>query len=515
MSQPDKDNSVRIVAHTNIPYNVFSTEVEGAVKQDFFREVAEILEYYEVYTLGADFSPEGTNSDYVASDTRYKKIRTLIDKEARFLFSIPPTFTVNKTASKTSKQEKDNNTVLNEFLNTVLDKTAFSLNLLKATKDCFIGKRVACMLNFNDSGIDVTFLNSTEFLYEMSGNTLTRLVAIYQLIPTADKASQTIKKKVYEMGDDGFCYVEETLYSGTGEEKEEGKIERTRTKFQRIPGVVIFNDGLTNDSRGESEVALLNDYESRYSGLANADVDAERKSMNPIRYAIDASTESTANLSSSPGSFWDIQSDQNGADPKNAKVGLLEAQMNYKDALKVTLDRISNAMHSQIDVPNLDNEQLQGLITSGKTLKALYWGLIVRCNEKMLTWGPALRDIADIIIEGGILYPESTKLYSNESIPSVEAKVSVENNYPLLEDEAEEKATDLTEVAAQTMSRKSYMKKWRNLTDEEVDEELAQIALERQILEDSYVGESDSTVTETIEEGEEDAGNQAQNSRED
>ena len=40
------------------------------------------------------------------------------------------------------------------------------------------------------------------------------------------------------------------------------------------------------------------------------------------------------------------------------------------------------------------------------------------------------------------------------------------------------------------MSRKAYMKKWRNLTDEEADVEIKQIALERQILEDSFMGTS-------------------------
>lgn len=51
----------------------------------------------------------------------------------------------------------------------------------------------------------------------------------------------------------------------------------------------------------------------------------------------------------------------------------------------------------------------------------------------------------------------------------------------------EEKQTDLAEVTAQTMSRKSYMKKWRNLTNDEAEEELGQIAPERQILEDAFV----------------------------
>ena len=44
---------------------------------------------------------------------------------------------------------------------------------------------------------------------------------------------------------------------------------------------------------------------------------------------------------------------------------------------------------------------------------------------------------------------------------------------------------DLAEVESKAMSRKAYMKKWRGLTDDEVQEELEQIALERQIIEDS------------------------------
>ena len=49
---------------------------------------------------------------------------------------------------------------------------------------------------------------------------------------------------------------------------------------------------------------------------------------------------------------------------------------------------------------------------------------------------------------------------------------------------AKEKNIDLAEVESQVMSRKAYMKKWRSLTDDEVDDELKQIALERSMLED-------------------------------
>lgn len=475
-------------SYLNIPYSVFATELEGTSKADFNKESEQIMEYYEAYRRGVEFTAEGSNSDYVPSDLRFKKISDLIDKESRFLFSIPPSFIVNPDRSGLTEELREQNTQLNQFLNEVLSKLQFNSDLVKAAKDCFIGKRIACMLNFNETeGISATFLKSTEFLYEYKGKELSRIVGIFIISESSNKADQIIKKKVYEMGEDGYCYVEEALYSGTGELKEEGRVERTRTLFQRIPAVVILNEGLTNDSRGESDVAELLDYESTYSKLANSDIDSERKSMNPIRYTVDATQESTSNLSTAPGSFWDIQSDQNGSDPKNASVGMLEAHMSYKDALKTTLDRIENTMYSQLEIPNISSEKLQGVITSGKTLKALYWSLIVRCNEKMLTWGPALTVIAEIILEGAKLYPESARRMSSVELPDIKYEIKVENNYPLPEDEAEEKTMDLAEVSAQVMSKKSYMKKWRGLTDEEAMEELKQIALERQILEDAFM----------------------------
>ncbi|MBO7289554.1 MAG: hypothetical protein J6V03_06130, partial [Clostridia bacterium] len=64
------------------------------------------------------------------------------------------------------------------------------------------------------------------------------------------------------------------------------------------------------------------------------------------------------------------------------------------------------------------------------------------------------------------------------------------------------KNADLSEVDSQVMSKKAYMKKWRGLTDAEADEELKQIAYERQILEDfSFGGSAD------IDDSEEDDAN--------
>ena len=208
--------------------------------------------------------------------------------------------------------------------------------------------------------------------------------------------------------------------------------------------------------------------------------------MNPVRWARDMNPESTKGLSIAAGAFWDLQTDQNSAEGVTGEVGVLETTMNYTNAVSSTLSRIKSSMYDSIDMPDVSPEALKGVVSSGKTLKAIYWGLIVRCDEKMLAWRPAIESIMRFIIEGAKLYPGSAKSYVAEAIPDVPYGVRVDNQYPLPEDEAEEKTTDLAEVQSQTMSKKAYMKKWRNLTDEEADAELEQIAKERELLEDAF-----------------------------
>ena len=120
-------------------------------------------------------------------------------------------------------------------------------------------------------------------------------------------------------------------------------------------------------------------------------------------------------------------------------------------------------------------------------MKAIYWGLMVRCDEKLLDWIPALQGLITCIIEGSKTYPESRKVYTDLE-PVEDYSVVIENSYPILEDESEEKSTDMAEVQTQVMSRKAYMKKWRGLSDEDVEDELNQIALEQDRLrEDNYM----------------------------
>lgn len=468
----------------NIPYGLIAQERDDSAK-DLMAELTEIYKYYSIYKNGAKFTTEGSNSDYISAQKPYKLAASLINKEARFLFAESPSINVvsksdsGKITDATAAQLTD----INDMVRTILDDNNFEEQLIKAARDCFIGKRVACLVNFNvNDGVTVSFLPSTHFMYtyKRGCRTLEKFVAYIVIQDSLRQTNRIIFRKRYTLVDN-IVYLEETTHDGTGVLLEEITPLQS-TLLKTIPAVVILNDGLTGDNDGESEIANLSNDESWYSKLASADIDAQRKGMNPVKYVVDMESNSTQNLSTAAGAFWDLGTDQELEKPAS-KVGMLEPAMSYSNSLTTTLDRVKKSAYDQLDMPDIDS--LQATITSGKALKAIYWGLIIRCQEKMKTWSPALRNIINIIINGAIAYPDTVLNYINAPITPVDYKIIVEGNIPIPEDEIEKKTIDIAEVNNNTMSRKAYMKKWRDLSDDEVDAELQQIALERQMIDDS------------------------------
>lgn len=477
-----------LTAFNRIPYALINAEVSGSTKETL-DEFTQICKYYKVYKKGADFTVEGSNGDYVPATLKYKLVASLINKEARFMFAEPPDIKVEAKGDvgKTTEDARNSLTIMNDLVKTILDANMFEDALLKAAKDCFIGKRIAGLVNFNDDdGVTITFLPSTQFIYETkmgNPNVLTKFVCFIIVKESVSLSDKRIFKKKFTLDDNGTVLLEEALYDGAGKEIEV-ITEEQPTLMPMIPARIFVNDGLCGDVDGESEVELLQDFDSWYSKLSNADLDAERKSMNPTKYTVDMESNSTKNLSTAAGAFWDLGSDQN-LDKPCPQVGILEPAMNYSEALKTSLDRVKTVGFEQIDMPNISQETMIGQITSGKALKAIYWPLIVRCKEKMKMWGPQLRALVDIIIQGSLKYPNCIKRYTNDSLTPVAYEISVVQNTPLPEDEIEEKNIDIALVEAKIRSRKWFMKKWDDMTDDEIQAELEQIALERQMIEDS------------------------------
>lgn len=497
-----EQNSTEVISAFNrIPYSLINQEATRPAR-DLLAEFTEIARDYKVYEKGASFFTEGSNGDYTPSNMHYKMSASLVDKEARFLFAEAPDISVTDSSDSTkpsedAKQVLDN---INGMLQAIFKENMFDGQLLKAAKDCFIGKRVAGLVNFNDDGVTINFLPATQFIYEYKLGTkeLEKFVAFIIVRDAINLSDRKIFMKKYQLveqptGQDDKVYLTEAMYDGGGHLLEQYE-EDQELMIPFIPAVVILNDGLTGDIYGKSEIEILKDYESWYAKLANADADAERKSMNPIKYTVDMDSRSTKNLSTAAGAYWDLGSDQN-LDHPSPSVGSIESNMAYSGALKTTLDRIKTVGYEQVDVPNITLESMTGAITSGKALKAVYWPLIVRCKEKMKTWGPQLEKMVRQIIDCAVAFPECISKYVNSPVYGVPYEIHVDQKLPLPEDEVEEKTMDLSEVQSNTMSRKSYMKKWRDLTDEEVQDELNQMALERQLIDDASFPTVDTSST--------------------
>ena len=266
-------------SYLQIPRSLISEELTGLYGNRVLKEMGEIIEYYDIYENGANFNSEGSNGDYTPTDLRIKQAASLINKEARFLFSKKPDIWVDPVFTpgdeKSVQAAKDNATIMQAYIDKVLDKNKFFGKLIKAAKDCFIGKRVALFVNFNEDTqkIQISFTPSLEFVYEVDGDDidiLTKIVCFFTMYDSQNKTEQRIYKKKYWM-ENGFCHIEEGVYDGTGKLIEELTPARP-TKFTYIPAVVIRNDGLTGDLDGTSEIKELMNYEEWNSRLNSADI---------------------------------------------------------------------------------------------------------------------------------------------------------------------------------------------------------------------------------------------------
>jgi hypothetical protein len=468
-------------------YQEFVTaELTGLYGSAVLQEMNDILRLYDIYEGRENFIDKSEEKDYTQTEKRTNLIKKLIKEESRFLFGKTPELYVQ--SKNDTDTDKDKAEQINLYLDKILKDNLFSEKLVKGARDCFIGKRAAIKLyaNQDTKEIRIMFLPSLEFIYESdeeNPNELKKIIFFYQTNKEVEKDKQRIWKQKYEMID-GRCILNEGIYNGNGILIEPINVD-VDLQLSGIPCYVIINDGLSGDPFGESDVKELLDNQIQYNRLSSEDVDTLRKGMDRIIYGIDIDPEASEKFKLKPGAFWDVPTDPT-AEGKQATLDTIPTDFNYGDKIENSLKRIKSDMYEMLNIPMLSNDELKGMMTSGKTMKALYWQLITRCEEKMMAWRPALEWLIRAILE-------ITEVYQIEKLPQLDYTVTVENNYPLQEDEDEEKTLDLQQVNAQAMSRKTFIKKWQGVTDDVADAEIKQIALEREMLEESYVsGMSDS-----------------------
>ena len=462
---------------------IITQELSGLYGQTVLKEMNEVIKLYDFYEGKGQVWDIAEKLDYIPSKITTNYTKKLIKDEARFMFGRMPEFKFKallQTEDKEKKQALDKVlSQLEDQINKILSDNHFQEKLIKGARDCFIGKRVAIKLwGSKDEGIKVMFKPSLEFIFETDPDDidqLSKIVFFHLINDKSDKGEQRIWKQKWEMVRDR-CILNEAIYDGMGKVVEEiWKDHDTGLDF--IPCRVIINDGLTGDLTGESDVAELMDDQTSYNRLKSDDVDALKFNMFPQRVAKDADEKSLKNMKIAPGALVDLQTDPT-ADDRQADMKMLEATFSYDQRFENAINRIKNDMHDLLSVPNVSLEQLKGLMQSGKSMKALYWGLLSRCEEKWATWEPALRWMIEAIIK-------MAKVYRIKDIPEVEYKLVIEHLYPILEDEDNERMLDMQEVNTQVRSRRNYIDKWN--VNEDSEAEMQKVVEEQGMLQEQFM----------------------------
>ena len=453
------------------PMRMLLAELSGLYGQAVLEDIGKTIRLYDFYDgKGQDWAV-AADLDYRPAKKRVNLVKKLIKREAGFMFGRTPEINLRSG-------DADGAARAQEVLDGVLKHSGFQNKLIQAARDCFIGKRVALKVSGGrGKETRVSFRPSFEFVYDTSEDdcdTLEKIIFFYQVNNEPEREDQRIWRQKYWMKD-GRCLLNEGIYNGFGHLLEGGVDVYTGLDF--IPCYVIVNDGLTGDMMGESDGAELVDLQNAYNHLNSDDADALKFNMFPQTVATDAKAESLENLRLSPGALVDLQTDpvvMGDTVSRQAKLQKLESNFGYSDRFEAAINRTKNDMYDLLSVPNISLEQLKGLMQSGKSMKALYWELITRCEEKWASWQPALEWLAHTVLK-------MQAAYAGFEMPA-RYTVEVEHLYPILEDDFDEMSNDLREVAAGVRSRKSYINKWGTAPD--ADEELRQILREQSMTAD-------------------------------
>ena len=306
-------------------YNQIDKSLLGLYSNDrrFIEELREVKQYYEFYE-GRVWTPEDDFNDdrgqlWRATDRAHKPTREvrnitkkLMKKQKRFMTAVQPDIVLS-SVDDTDKDRIEDKRIL---LDRILDDGKFWNKFSKAFLDCTIGKRVLLVMSIDEEDeccpIKFRFYTMPEFTYEYDPNDSDKLLKVqiaYQDKDTVGKIQQEQRwhKWIYEMREDGYCWCTYEIVDGTNtvafieqpvspqiNEEVEGESiqvelhEEWNTNLTQLPCKVIFNDVLTGDIRGASDVKDLMDMATDYNKTVSDYRDALRFKMFEQPVFIDA-----------------------------------------------------------------------------------------------------------------------------------------------------------------------------------------------------------------------------------
>ena len=442
-----------------------------------WNDLHQIIQYYGFYSGDGQDWPVAHNLDYKPNKTIVNHTRRLINKVAGFMFSRPPEITLTPIGGDENNGNAEKVAALETHIRQLLEENQWRKRLINAGRDCFIGKRVALKVGVVDGKVMLRFRPALEFFHDMTlddEEMLARVIFAYVCNEAKSIRDQRIWIQDWRM-DEGRCIMSEGVYDGYGHLVEDRHRDED-TGLDALPVHVIINDGTTSDVIGASDVAQIMDLQEDYNRRVSDDQDALKFHMFPQTIFTDASEDSMAAVKISPGALIDLQTDPAKPDAQ-AKATKLEAGFNYDQRFENSVDRLLKDMYDLESCPQVTEDYLKSAGISGKAMRALYWDLQCRCEERWAEWDVALQWLVRQIVT-------QEKAFGVNDWSDCRYTITINHQYPIADDEDDERKLDMQEVAQQVRSRRSYMEKHMPLVNP--DTELEQMTREKQALEESF-----------------------------
>lgn len=528
-------------------YKDFKNSLLGLFANDleFRKELPEVQAYYEFYegrrwTAEEDY--ESTRGqlwgvrvgDYTPTREIRNLTKKLLNKQGRFMTSVPPTLVLSSYDDNVNRDSIDTKRACIEHM---LRDTKFWNKFGKAFMDCTIGKRVLlCMLADVDQlgvptgEIKFRFYTMPEFIYEYDENdvdVLRKVEIAYQDKSTIGKIQrdQRWHKWTYEMRDDGYCWATYKIVDGANitafttvtnnvsDNEDDDTLQAVELKqewntgLEELPCKVILNDGLTGDIRGHSDVKDLMDMAMDYNKTMSDYRDALRFKMFEQPVFTDVKSSSLKNIKIAPNKIIDLKSDPTLGDGTGnnsvAKFGTLSSTFSFQAAADSYLTQLKKDMYELMEQPM--PEALLN-IPSAKALKMVYYDLITRCEEKWRTWDEVLIWVVHMFeVYGSFgLFKE---VLGSETL-TLETTTAWTHNYPIPDDDESVRTIAIQEVEANVRSHKSYIEEYGNSEDadaefERIMEEQEQIQNMQNMMMGGFEPNSNTQEGEENNEGEE------------
>ena len=414
------------------------------------------------------------NIDYVPSQVINNKVKPLINKQARFMLSRPPSLLFNPI----NTEDKEKTEALRQFIDDIFETDDFWSEAMKAFKLSTIVSKVMMRIEANpDRPIKIHWHGPNDFKYKLDPtdkNKLSKIVIISQDSATASLSydKQLWYRYTYEMKqsvvnpESNTCYLTTEVFAGSNLGTPI-KVATQDTLLDKIPCWVIHNEKDIFNPHGQSDIKDLRPLQDQLNRKLSDFADSLRFQMFAQDVFIDATEDSVNSSRIAPNAIIALKS-IDAANGQKATHTKAETSFSSVNPIQYYLQYLDDEMHDKLSIPkpaDLKN------VPSGKSMKYLYVELMARCDEKWIDWEPAIKQLIKLIIDSCIKF----NCYENwdQLWNELDFVIALKKNYPIPEDESDKKRLAIEEVTANVRSHRSYIKEFGD--EEDIENEIKEI----------------------------------------